>query len=141
MNNNLAMAYQPSFGAKVWRYFCRSLRLRCPVCGISPLFMPAKKAESLTDWFTTLPGCPRCKYIYGREPGYFLFVLWLISFGLVSICGLAQLYLLDYLFDLSTPWLMLGTMIPVLAVIILLVRHMKAFYLALDLLIHPHDEV
>ena len=122
-----------------WRYFGRALRLRCPVCGISPLFRPAKRTESLTDWFTMLPGCPRCGYAYEREPGYYLFALWLISFFLVAICGLGLLLLLDYLFAPSTPVMLVGTLFPVMLIIILTVRHQKALFLALDHLVNPHE--
>ena len=48
---------------------------------MSPLFLPARRTESITDWFTMLPGCPRCNYGYEREEGYFLFALSLINFG------------------------------------------------------------
>lgn len=123
---------------KVGRYFYRAARLRCPVCGISPLFRPARRTESLTDWFETLPGCPRCRYPYQREAGYYLFPLWMASFGIVSVCGLVDVLTLGYILKLSTPWLMLFTLFPVLAVTLLAVRHIKAFFLALDHLIHPH---
>ena len=131
------MAAQPSTIHKAWLYFQRGARLRCPVCGISPLFRPPQRAESLTDWFEMLPGCPRCRYAYEREEGYYLFPLWMISFGLVSICGLADLLTLDYLFDLSTAWLLILTVFPILGLTLLTVRHIKAFFLALDHLIHP----
>ena len=79
--------------------------LRCPVCGISPLFMSARRTESLSDWFTMLPGCPRCNYVYEREPGYFLFALWLINFGMVTFFGLGLLLLLVWLlYQLLTLW-------------------------------------
>ena len=42
---------------KAWLYLGRSARLRCPICGISPLFLPAHRVEGLEDWYTTLPGC------------------------------------------------------------------------------------
>ena len=48
------------------------------------------------------------------------------------------LLLLDRLFKLSTPQLILCTLIPIWLLGILAVRHVKAFYLAFDHLLHPH---
>ena len=129
---------EPFSSRKVWHYFWRSARLRCPVCGISPLFLPARRTESIPDWFTMLPGCPRCDYVYEREPGYFLFALWLVNFGLVTFLGLGLLLLLDRFFALSTAQLIFFTLVPLWVLGILTVRHVKAFFLALDHLAHPH---
>jgi len=131
---------EPFSAKKAGRYFGRSARLRCPVCGISPLFMSARRTESLSDWFTMLPGCPRCNYVYEREPGYFLFALWLINFGMVTFFGLGLLLLLDSMFELSTAQLMFFTLVPLWVLGIITVRHVKAFFLALDHLVHPHIE-
>lgn len=135
---NLSRSPEPFSDQKAWRYFKRSARLRCPVCGISPLFLPARRTEGILDWFAMLPGCPRCGYRYEREPGYFLFPLWLTSFGLVPLVGVGLFLLLDRLFELSTPHLIVLTLIPMWLLGILAVRHVKAFYLAFDHLLHPH---
>jgi uncharacterized protein (DUF983 family) len=134
------MTAQPPSAKKAWLYLSRSLRLRCPECGISPIFMSTYRTESLTDWFAHLPGCPRCGYAYDREPGYFLFALWMVTFTITSGCGLAQVFLLDYLFDFTTPTLLVCTIFPVVVVNVLLVRHIKAAYLALDHFVHPHGD-
>ncbi|MEM7348899.1 MAG: DUF983 domain-containing protein [Chloroflexota bacterium] len=126
--------------SEFWLYLKRSLKLRCPVCGISPLFIEIKNTESLTDWFEVLPGCPRCGYRYDREPGYFLFALWLINFTIASLIGVGLLLLLESYFDLSTPQLIIILLTPIWALGILSARHTKAIFLALDHLIHPHDE-
>ena len=133
-------AAEPLSAPKVRRYLGRSARLRCPVCGISPLFLPARRTESITDWFAMLPGCPRCGYPYEREPGYFLFALWLINFGMVTFLGLGLLLALDHFFELSTAQLIFFTLTPMWVLGIVTARHIKAFFLALDHLIHPHTE-
>ena len=46
---------------QAWLYFRRALRLRCPECGVSPVFVPWYRTRSLRDWFTPLDGCPRCR--------------------------------------------------------------------------------
>jgi uncharacterized protein (DUF983 family) len=119
-------------------YFNRTARLRCPECGISPLFPPARRVESISDWFTMLPGCPRCGYAYDREPGYFLFALWMINFVIVAVVGIGLLFFLDSYFDLSTAQLLFFTLVPLWVLGILSVRHTKAFFLALDHLLSPH---
>jgi uncharacterized protein (DUF983 family) len=131
---------EPFSAKKVWRYLRRSARLRCPMCGISPLFLPARRTESLIDWFEMLPGCPRCDYAYEREPGYFLFALWLINFGLVTFFGVGLLLLLDFFFELSTAQLIFFVLVPLWLLGILTVRHVKAFFLAFDHLVHPQLE-
>jgi len=133
-------ASDPLTAQKIWLYLKRSARLRCPVCGRSPLFLPARRTESIPDWFAMLPGCPRCGYRYEREPGYFLFALWLVNFGMVTFVGLGLLLALDRFFTLSTAQLMFFTLVPLWVLGIASVRHIKAFFLAVDHLIHPHEE-
>lgn len=123
---------------KFWLYLRRATYLRCPVCGISPIFLSFKQVESIPDWFATLPGCPRCDYVYDREPGYFLLALWVINFGLVAVVGIGVLFLLDYLFtDLSVGQLLFFTLVPLWGLGILSARHTKAFFMALDHWVNP----
>jgi len=121
----------------VWRYLGRAMKLRCPLCGISPLFLPWRRVEDLTDWFDTLDGCPRCNYPYHREPGYFLFALWFINFWIVAIFGVIEVLALGFVFNLSTPLMIFITLIAMWALGTLSVRHTKSFFLALDHLVHP----
>jgi hypothetical protein len=88
------------------------------------LFPPLSRVESISDWFAMLPGCPRCDYAYQREPGYFLFALWMINFTLVAIFGVSLLLLLDYLFpNLSTAQLIFFTLVPLWVLGILSLAH------------------
>src|SRR3954464_4664653 len=73
---------------RAWVYIRRGLELRCPECGISPVFVPLRKVRSLFDWFTPLDGCPRCGYAYEREQGYFLLSVWGLNYGVVAGLGL-----------------------------------------------------
>src|SRR5687768_7568177 len=77
-------------------YLGRSARLRCPECGVSPVFMPASKTRSVHDWVTPLDGCPRCGYAYQREGGYFLIATWGIHYFTVTGLCLAAALLLDH---------------------------------------------
>src|SRR5436190_19153718 len=86
---------------KAWLYIGRALRLRCPECGISPVFTPWRKTRSLFDWFTPLDGCPRCGYAYQREQGYFLLAIWALNYGLIAGLALIISFTLDVLFSPS----------------------------------------
>ena len=124
---------------KAWLYLRMSARLRCPICGISPLFLPAHRVEGLEDWYTTLPGCPRCGYPYEREPSYFLLAVGLSNFGVIMVLGMGLVFSLDFLFELSTAQLIFFTLVPTLVISILSVRHAKAFFLAFDHFLDPDD--
>ncbi len=117
---------------KAWRYFQRSLRLRCPVCGRSPLFRPIGDIRAVSHWFETLEGCPHCNYVYDREPGYFMAALLMFDYGLAALFGMALLLVLYFKFQLTTLPLLLWTLIPTFIFALLMVRHAKAFWLALD---------
>jgi uncharacterized protein (DUF983 family) len=117
---------------KAWLYFYRSARLRCPVCGVSPLFQPVTKIRSGLDWFETLPGCSHCDYAYDQEPGYFMLALWMFDYGAAALFGIGLFLILFNFFELSTGKLLLFTLVPTIVLAVLIVRHAKAFYLALD---------
>ena len=122
-----------------WRCIRRALELRCPECGVSPVFVPLRKVRSLFDWFTPLDGCPRCGYAYEREHGYFLLAVWGLNYGLVAgLFLLLGLYIQGrYNPGVWSPmWLWLAPM-PVAS--FLFARHAKALFLAMDHYFDPHQ--
>jgi uncharacterized protein (DUF983 family) len=105
---------------------------------VSPVFVPLRQVRSLFDWFTPLDGCPRCGYAYEREQGYFLLSIWGLNYGVVAALGLfAGLFILNrYHPGLWSPmWLWL-TLMPLLS--LLLARHAKSLFLAMDHYFDPH---
>jgi hypothetical protein len=130
----------PSSLKKARLYFFRSARLRCPVCGLFPLFRPVTKIRNVMDWFETLPGCPRCDYLYDREPGYFMLALWMFDYGAAALFGIGLFLILFNCFELSTGQLLCLTLVPSLGFAVLFVRHAKAFYLAIDHYFFHGDE-
>ena len=140
IDNKLGSKTEVGSIRRAWNYALRAIRWRCPVCGISPLFLSVGRVEGITDWFDMLDGCPRCDYDYHREPGYFLLALWIINFWIVAIVGLVQVVILDRLFDISTAALIFVILITMWLLGILTARHTKAFFLALDHLVHPHPD-
>ncbi|MDH4470554.1 MAG: DUF983 domain-containing protein [Verrucomicrobiae bacterium] len=119
-------------------YFWRALRLRCPLCGISPIFIPLLNTRSLRDWFTPLDGCTRCGYPYEREPGYFLMSIWAINYGLGSLFGIIIYLILESLYDLPI-WYLIGlVVVPIILFNFFFARHAKSLFLAIDLFCDPH---
>jgi len=116
----------------------RALRLRCPECGISPVFMSAKKVRSIWNWFTPLDGCPRCGYAYERETGYFLLATWAVNYGVVGGLGLGTALLVDSIWGLTLRQAILFVFLPMPLLSFLFARHAKALYLAMDHYFDPH---
>ena len=123
---------------RAWRFIRRALELRCPECGVSPTFLPLRQVKSLYDYFTPLDGCPRCGYAYEREQGYFLLAVWAINYGIVAGLGvLAGLFIQSHYHPgvFSPMWLWL---LPMPIASLLLARHAKALFLAMDHYFDPH---
>src|SRR5262245_56663418 len=121
----------PSPLKRAWLYFCRSLQLKYPTCGRSPLFCPVSQVRHLHHWFETLPGCPYCNYIYDREPGYFLLAFWMFDYGFAGLFGIALFLSLYNIFHLSMIQVLIVTLVAITVFAILIVRHCKAFFLAM----------
>jgi len=132
------MPHHPVQSPSAWRFIRRALELRCPECGVSPIFVPVRKVRSLFDWFTPLDGCPRCGFAYEREQGYFLLAVWGLNYGVVALLGLlAGLYVQNrYNPGLWSAWWLVLAPMPVMS--FLLARHAKALFLAMDHYFDPH---
>ena len=128
----------PVAGPSFWTCIRRGLKLRCPECGISPIFMPICRTRSVWNWFTPLDGCPRCGYAYQRESGYFLLATWAVNYGVVAGLGLVTALILDYFYH-PPLWKLICVMaIPCPILAVLFARHAKALYLAIDHYFDPH---
>jgi len=121
-------------------YLGRAMRLRCPVCGKQPVFLPLVRTRSLRDWFTPLDGCPRCGYPYEREPGYFLASTWIINYGVGNILGIIIYVILDFTTRLPVIELLAAVLTPILFFNIFFARHSKAIFIAIDHLSDPHEK-
>ncbi len=118
-------------------YLTRAMRLRCPLCGISPLFGPAREIRSLASWLDPLPGCPGCGYRYERENGYFLMAIWAVQYGAAAVFGLATYAVLATCFTLTLGEMLFWTMAPLAVFCLAFIRFAKAIWLAFDLWISP----
>lgn len=123
------------------RYLGRASRLKCPVCGKSPIFKPLSQTRGLKEWFTPVEGCPICQYKYDREPGYFLMSIWAINYGVSAFIGIAVYLYLEWKYELPVFQIYLAVAIPMLVFSILFARHSKAFFLAIDHFLDPGPTV
>ena len=122
------------------RYLLRALRLRCPVCGISPMFVRFTRLRGLYDWFTPLDGCHRCGYPYLREPGYWLVPVWIIGFGVSTGSGAIVAGLVYHYANLDLIWISLIASLTTGTVALLFSRQAKALFLAIDRFCDPEEE-
>ena len=123
---------------KFWTFLIRAMYLKCPECGIAPMFRPLRGVRSLYDWFTPLDGCPRCGYAYDREIGYFLVATWVINYTVVA--GLAVL--VSFTIDALWRWPLwkhaVFVFLPMPLLSFLIARHAKAVWIAMDHYFDPH---
>ena len=119
-------------------YLGRALRLRCPECGVSRVFMPAWKTRTVRDWVTPLDGCPRCGYAYEREGGYFLIATWGVHYFTVTSLCLAAALVVDHFFPMSFTKLSVAVAVPTVVFGFWFSRYAKSLYLAIDHFLDPH---
>jgi uncharacterized protein (DUF983 family) len=119
-------------------FLTRAMKLRCPECGVSPLFVPIKNIRSMDDWLFTLEGCPICGYPYTRENGYWLISTWVINYTIVGGLGLAVGIWADSHFAWAFWKTCLLVAISMPLVSLLINRHCKALFLAIDHWFDPH---
>lgn len=118
----------------VWR----AAKLRCPECGVSPVFRPLRLARSPHDWLNPLPGCAICGYAYEREPGYFLPATWMVQAFSVLGLGIGWGLFAQWMWSPPLPALFAIACVPALLFAFLFARHSKAIYLAIEHAIDPH---
>ena len=127
---------------QAFRYLGRAMLLKCPVCGTRPIFIPWWRVRSFHDWFTPLDGCPRCGYPYEREPGYFLLAVFGFNPGFAVFVATTLFVYLAYTGDAvrMPAWeFMCVVGVPVPIINILIARHAKALFIALDHFVDPHS--
>lgn len=126
---------------QAFTYLGRAARLKCPVCGTRPIFLPLRRMRRLDDWFSPLDGCPRCGYPYEREPGYFLMAIFGFNLGIAVFVGITVFTILavtQHIERMATWALMSMTVLPMPFINLLIARHCKAFFIALDHFVDPH---
>jgi hypothetical protein len=103
------------------------------------MFKPWRQTRSIDDWFRPLVGCPNCRLTYQREPGYFLISICVLNYGVVTGGALLAALLIDAL--LSPPlWTYAFIFAPMPLASLLLARHAKSLFLAIDRFVERHDD-
>ena len=126
----MAAAERPSPG----RMLGRGLVKHCPLCGSGGLF---------TGWFRMRERCPRCRYLFEREEGFFLgaYVINLaITQGLLLLLGIVPLIVvLNSRPDQSLVPIVVGGLAAVLAGPLAFYPFSKTIWTAIDLILRPVD--
>lgn len=109
------------------RALARGVRLRCPRCGLGPLFSGA---------FKMLPNCPVCHLRYEREQGYFVGAIYLNYAATVGVAVVGS-FALDRYTGISlglqlAVWGAFCIVFPLWAF-----RYSKSLWLALDYYFDP----
>lgn len=107
----------------------RAIRLRCPACGIGPLFC---------GLFTMAGRCSECGYSYRREPGFYLGSIY-INYGVTVICtGLLYGFIVLGL-EASHQVALAISVVAAIVLPVLFFRQARAFLLALDNAVNAHQ--
>ena len=104
------------------RVLLRAARLRCPRCGIGPLFRGA---------FRMHEACPHCGFSYTREPGFYLGSIYL-NYGATVILTGGLYALVVLVLGLSNETALATCLAAAVLFPILFFRHARSFLLALD---------
>lgn len=134
----------PEYSLKRARmYFFRAMRLKCPLCGHSPIFTLLTKTRSFYEWFQPLDGCPRCGYAYEREPGYFLIATWGGIYGFGTLFGMFLYVIIVEIIHPDIHWLWQLGIISALSMCFcfLIARHVKALFIAFDRFWDPEKNI
>jgi uncharacterized protein (DUF983 family) len=102
------------------------------------VFIPLHRTRSIDDWFRPLDGCPRCGYAYEREEGYFLLATWGVNYGVVAGLGVGLALLVEAVWSPPLWVLICGVLLPMPLVSMLVARHAKSLFLAMDHYFDPH---
>ena len=100
----------------------RAVRLRCPACGIGPLFR---------GLFAMAPECGRCGYSYRREPGFYLGSIY-INYGVTAISTILLYALMVMGLGASHERALAVSLVVAVVLPIVLFRWARALLLALD---------
>ena len=138
MTEIVSLGREPRSPKKAAKYLARAMRLRCPVCGETPVFLPVSRVRSISAWMEPLRGCERCRYAYEREPGYFLLATWAFGYGATAAVGFLLWLAASVWLQLSLAGTLLFVLVPLPIFSLLFVRHAKALWLAFDHFWDPH---
>ncbi|MCA8996631.1 MAG: DUF983 domain-containing protein [Planctomycetaceae bacterium] len=100
----------------------RALWLRCPRCGTGALFRKG---------FRMFDRCPDCDLNFNRAPGYYLGSTY-INYGMTAVTMTALFLILQFGLNMDPKILLWVLMAYCVLLPIVIFRHARAFWLALD---------
>lgn len=114
-----------AFRKSIWS----ALRLRCPRCGVAPLFR---------GFFLMYPECLSCNLRFEREQGYFVGAIY-INYAATAIITIAGYVWLDYFVNLSLAkqlivWIAFGVCFP-----LFFFRYARSLWLSIDHMVDPQN--
>ena len=105
----------------------RALQLRCPRCGVGPLFK---------NFVVMNVRCPHCSLKFERAPGYFLGSTY-VNYGFMAITTTAMYMGLHYGAEISNEVLTGPLIVYCVVMPIVLFRYARAWWLAMDCYCDP----
>lgn len=115
---------------RMGRIVARGVRLRCPRCGVGPLFRGP---------FTMHPECLVCGLPFEREQGYFVGAIY-VNYAATVVVLAAGAFAVQRLTDLSLAMqLVLGVATAILLPVAFF-RHSRSLWMSLDYVVNPADE-
>jgi uncharacterized protein (DUF983 family) len=111
--------------------FARGGLLRCPACGMGPLFR---------GWFRMHEACRACGASFLREQGFYLGSIY-INYGVTVIVTGALYALLVLVVGTSHETALTACLVVAVAFPILFFRHARSFLLALDGSVNRHQQL
>ena len=115
---------------RVGRIVARGVRLRCPRCGIGPLFRGP---------FTMHPECLVCDLPFEREQGYFVGAIY-VNYGATVVVLVAGFLAVQRLTDLSLAVQLLLGAATAIVFPLAFFRHSRSLWMSLDYAVNPADE-
>ncbi|MFQ5902840.1 MAG: DUF983 domain-containing protein [Candidatus Binatia bacterium] len=115
---------------RIWRILKSGLCLKCPKCGVGPLFY---------GLFSMHSQCLNCSFEFEREQGYFVGAIY-INYAATVIIAVPGYFILDYLTEISllqqlTLWVAFALLFP-----LIFFRHSRSLWLTLDYIFNPAEE-
>jgi len=115
--------------SRVIRLLFSGLLLKCPRCGLGPLFY---------GLFSMHSQCSNCSLGFEREQGYFVGAMY-INYGATVIIAIPGYFILDYFLGISLAmqlalWIGFAISFP-----LLFFRHSRSFWLTLDHFFNPPE--
>ena len=115
---------------RVNRILGRGLRLRCPDCGLGPLYRSLFKMNT---------HCEYCGLVYEREQGYFVGAIYLNVIATESLL-LGTLVVYGLITGRISQTILTVLVVLALALPLVFFHHSRSFWLCIDHVLNPRDK-